>query len=342
VAGAVLVTGASGFVGGALVRHLIESGREVVALSRRAEVAGPAGGPSPRTVGGDVLDPTSLPPAMADCDIVFHVAGMSAACLRDPRPLFRTNVEGTRNVLEAAARAGVRRFVHTSSAATIGEASGAIGAEDTPHRGWFLTAYERSKFEAERLVLEGGPALGLDVVCLNPASVQGPGRAEGTARLLLAAARGRLPVAVDTWLSLVDVDDCARGHALAAERGRPGARYVLCSESFRSVDALRLVASVTGRRMRTVFLPGRAMVAGATVIELAARGVGRTPPICRELATAAVHGHRYDGSRATRDLGLRYVSVEETVRRTLAWFRWERVMPVAGTCGNGPSGGGVR
>jgi dihydroflavonol-4-reductase len=138
------------------------------------------------------------------------------------------------------------------------------------------------------------------------------------------------------------VDDCARGHSLAAEHGRRGARYVLCGASLRSGDALRLVTSVTGRRTRTVFLPGRAMVAGATVVEVAARAVGRTPPMCRELATAAVHGHRYDGSRATRDLGLRYVSVEETVRRTLAWFRSEGLLPSAGTGGNGPSVGSVR
>jgi dihydroflavonol-4-reductase len=342
MAGAALVTGATGFVGGALVRHLVTSGRDVVALSRRGEVAGLPDGPRPRTVRGDVLDADSLAPAMAGCDVVFHVAGMNGACLRDAGPLFRTNVEGTRNVLEAAARAGVSRLVHTSSAATIGEAANAIGTEGTPHRGWFLTAYERSKFDAERLVLERGPPLGLEVVCVNPASVQGPGRTDGTARLLLAAARGRLPLAIDTWLSLVDVDDCARGHVLAAERGEPGERYLLCGGSLPFREALRLVASVTGRRTRTAFIPKGALLAGATVAEVAARPFGRTPPLCREVARAAAHGHRYDGSRATRDLGLQYSTLEETVLQTVAWFRSRGFLPPDRTPENGPRGRGVR
>jgi dihydroflavonol-4-reductase len=252
--------------------------------------------------------------------VVFHAAGLNASCLRDPSPLVRINVEGTRNVLEAAALAGVRRFVHTSSAAAIGEAAGDVGREDTAHRGWFLTAYERSKFQAERLVLERGPELGLEVVCIDPSSVQGPGRATGTARLLLAAARGRLPVAFDAWLSFVDADDCALGHVRAAERGRSGERYILSGASVRVRRALDVLRGVTGRPTRTWFVPVRSVLPAAAVVEAAARAVGRTPPICREVARAGLHGHRYDGSRATRELGLVYTPLAETLRRTVDWF----------------------
>jgi dihydroflavonol-4-reductase len=315
-----LVTGGTGFVGCAVVRALLDRGWDVVALARTEVSAGALAAAGARPARGDVRDPDAIRRAVVGCEAVFHAAGLNASCLPDPAPLFGVNVEGTRNVLEAAARAGVRRLVLTSSAASIGERAGAVGREDTRHRGSFLTAYERSKFDAERLVLERGPALGLEVVCVNPASVQGPGRAEGTARLLLAAARGRLPLAVDAWLSFVDVDDCALGHVLAAESGKPGERYLLCGGSLRVREALGLLEHVTGRRSRTMFVRGRAVLPPAALVELAARALGRTPPICREVVRTGLHGHRYDGSRATRELGLTYTPLEETLRRTLAWF----------------------
>jgi dihydroflavonol-4-reductase len=314
------VTGGTGFVGGAVLRALLEQGWDVVALARTEVSAGALARAGARPALGNVAHPDSIRRAVTGCEVVFHVAGLSASCLPDPSPLHRVNVEGTRNVLEAAARAGARRLVHTSSAAAIGEPAGTVGREDTAHRGWFLTAYERSKFEAERLIFDRGPALGLEVVCVDPASVQGPGRAEGTARLLLAAARGRLPLAVDAWLSFVDIDDCALGHVLAAERGRAGERYILSGGSIRVRQALRLLRGVTGRPSRTWFVPGRALLPAAALVEAAARARGRTPPVCREVVRAGLHGHRYDGSRATRDLGLVYTPLQETLRRTVDWF----------------------
>lgn len=326
------MTGGTGFVGGAVVRTLVEQRWDVVALARTEASAGALARAGTRAALGDVGHPDSIQRAAAGCEAVFHAAGLNASCLPNPSPLFRVNMEGTRNVLEAAARAGVGRFVHTSSAASIGEPAGTVGREDTAHRGWFLTAYERSKFDAERLVLERGPALGLEVVCVDPASVQGPGRADGTARLLLAAARGRLPLAVDAWLSFVDIDDCALGHVRAAERGRAGERYILSGGSIRVREALRLLGGVTGRPSRTWFVPGRAIPPAAALVEVAARAFGRTPPVCREVVRAGLHGHRYDGSRAARELGLVYTPPEETLRRTVAWFA------ARGLLREGPSG----
>jgi dihydroflavonol-4-reductase len=315
-----LVTGGTGFVGGGVLRALVQRGWDVVALSRTEASAGALASAGARPALGDVAEPDAILRAAAGCEVVFHAAGLNASCLRDPTPLVRINVEGTRNVLEAAARAGVRRFVHTSSAAAIGEPAGVVGREDTTHRGWFLTAYERSKFRAERLVLERGPELGLEVVCVDPSSVQGPGRAAGTAGLLLAAARGRLPLAFDAWLSFVDVDDCALGHVRAAELGRPGERYILSGASVRVRRALDVLRGVTGRRSRTWFVPRRSVLPAAAVVEAAARAMGRTPPVCREIVKAGLHGHRYDGSKATRELGLVYTRLEGTLHRTVDWF----------------------
>jgi dihydroflavonol-4-reductase len=320
VPGTALVTGGTGFVGGGVVRALVQRGWDVVALSRTEASAGALARAGARAALGDVAESDAILRAAAGCEVVFHAAGLNASCLRDPTALVRVNVEGTRNVLEATARAGVRRFVHTSSAAAIGEPAGVVGREDTTHRGWFLTAYERSKFQAERLVMERGPELGLDVVCVDPSSVQGPGRATGTARLLLAAARGRLPLAFDAWLSFVDVDDCALGHVRAAELGRPGERYILSGRSLRVRRALDVLQAVTGRAPRTWFAPRRSVLPAAAVVEAAARAMGRTPPVCREVVKAGLHGHRYDGSKATRELGLVYRPLEETLRRTVDWF----------------------
>jgi dihydroflavonol-4-reductase len=199
---------------------------------------------------------------------------------------------------------------------TIGEARGQVADEWTPHRGSYLSWYERTKAESEKIALTRSD---VDVVSVNPSSVQGPGRASGTGRLVLAAARGRLPVMVDTAISIVDIDDCARGHLLAAEKGVPGERYLLSGATMGTREALRILAEVTGRPSRARFIEPRALtLAGAIGGVVARLGVGAG--VCPESARVILHGHRYDGSRATRELGLSYTPVGETLRRAVDWF----------------------
>ena len=170
------------------------------------------------------------------------------------------------------------RVVHTSSAATIGEPEGTIGREDTPHRGWFLSTYERSKTEGERVALETGSQEGVDVISVNPCSVQGPGRAGGTARFLLAFLDGRLKLFVDTHVSLVDIKDCTAGHLLAAERGTPGERYILSGVTFTISEAFALAAEVVGIQRSPRLVPRRAATIAGSVVERAFRLVRRHPP----------------------------------------------------------------
>ena len=205
MAGAALVTGGTGFLGGAIVERLLADGRAVKALARSDDSARALRALGADSVRGDVLDPDLLAAAMRGCEVVYHAAGVNALCFRDPSPLFEVNVRGSRNVVDAAAAAGVRRVVYTSSAATLGEARGTVGTETSPHRGWFLSNYERSKFEAEQTVLTSARETGTELVCVNPASVQGPGRATGSARLLLDYLNGRLKAVVDSTISLVDI-----------------------------------------------------------------------------------------------------------------------------------------
>jgi dihydroflavonol-4-reductase len=249
------------------------------------------------------------------------VAGVNSLCLEDPTPMLRANVDGPPAVVRAAARAGVRRVVHTSSAATIGEPEGSLGREDTPHRGWYLSVYERSKTDGERAVLDAARAEGMEVVCVNPSSVQGPGRAGGTARLLLAFLDGRLKLFVDTNVCIIDIRDCADGHMLAAERGVPGERYILNGMNLSVADALRLAADVAGVERRPRLVPRPLAKGAAALVERAFRLVRRRPPVCGEMVRTLIHGHRYDGSRAERELGLRYTDPRDTVRRTVEWAR---------------------
>jgi dihydroflavonol-4-reductase len=325
--GSVLVTGGTGFLGRALVERLLSAGDQVRALARSDASTKELSALGAEPVPGDVLDLEALEASMRGCDVVYHAAGANAFCLRDPSPLFDVNVRGSRNVVLAAARAGVRRVVYTSSAATLGEASGTIGSEGSPHRGWFLSDYERSKFEAEQAVFATARDTGLDVVSVNPASVQGPGRATGSARLLLDYLNGRLKAVVDSQLSLVDIADCTEGHLLAGARGTPGERYVLSGATLSVRHGLALVAKLLGvdRPVRT--LPPSLALAVATAAEALGRVRRRSPRICRELARTLIHGHAYDGSKATRTLGLHYTPLEETLRRTVDWWVEQRLIP---------------
>jgi dihydroflavonol-4-reductase len=305
------------------VERLIADGRAVRALARSDESARALRELGAEPVRGDVLDAESLRAAMRGSDLVYHVAGVNALCLRDPSPLFGVNVEGSRNVMRAAADAGVPRVVYTSSAATIGEARGTFGSETSPHRGSFLSGYERSKYEAEQAVLSVARETAVEVVCVNPASVQGPGRATGSTKLLLDYLNGRLKVIVDATISLVDIADCTEGHLLAEARGRPGERYLLSGATITVREGIDLLERVTGVHERVRTLPPLVATAGAVAAETAARLRRKSPRLCRDLVRTALHGHAYDGSKATRELGLSYTPLEETIRRTVEWFREE-------------------
>lgn len=316
----VLVTGGTGFVGGAIADALVSQGQPVRVLARSRSAADALRGRGADPVPGDLLDPESLVQAMAGCEVVYHAAGMNAFCLPDSRPMARVNIDGSVNVIAAAARAGVRRVVYTSSAAALGEAPGTVGNEESQHRGWFLSQYERTKYEAEVRVLAEAGERNVDVVCVSPSSVQGPGRLHGTARLLLQYLNGRLKFLVDTRISLLDIADCTAGHLLAAQRGASGRRYVLNGATLTTRELIALVARRTGVRRPVRWLPGSAALAAATVVEGGARVVRRRPPLCREMVRTLLNGHTYDGSRAERELGMRYTPIEETIRTTLRWY----------------------
>jgi dihydroflavonol-4-reductase len=319
----VFVTGGTGVIGSALVGRLLERGDAVVGLARSDAAAQALEARGVTVARGEGYDVEALARGMAGCTYAFNVAGVNALCVEDPRPMERMNVAGAAAAVRAAARAGITRLVHTSSAATIGEPPGTVGTEQTVHRGWYLSTYERTKTEGERAALAAAREVGQDLVLVNPSSVQGPGRAGGTGRFLLAFLDGRLKVFVPTVISLVDIDDCVTGHLLACERGAAGQRYLLNGMTLPIERALALAAEVAGVQARPRLVPQRVATIAAGLLERGFRLARRRPPVCREMVRTLLHGHRYDGSRAERDLGLRYTEPRETIRKTVAWARAE-------------------
>ncbi len=317
----IFLTGGSGLVGGALAKRLVGDGEEVVALARSGEAAGKLEALGARVVRGDVLDEDAMAAGMAGCSLAYHVAGINTMCPTDPAAMFHVNVRGAELAVRAAARAGVKRVVLTSSAATLGEEHGTIGNEDSPHRGSFMSVYEQTKHDGEVAAFAAAQAEGIELVAVNPSSVQGPGRTGGTGKFLLAYMKGKLPVFVDTNLSLVDIDDCVEGHVRAAARGAPGERYVISGEPKTAAEALAIFSRVSGVERTPRFVPGAVAMGAASVVEGVSRVRRRKPPICRAMVRTLLHGHRYDGSKATRDLGLQYTPLEDTLRRTIDWAR---------------------
>ena len=316
-----LITGATGVVGGAVLRHLARQGDDLRALVRSEPGAVQVAALGAEPLWGDITDPGTLTQALEGVDLVYHVAGLNLMCPRRPQRLEEVNVAGAVNVVRTARRAGVRRMVFTSSAAVLGERTGEIGNEDSVHRGSYLSHYDRSKHLGEQAV--AAEAGDLEVVMVNPSSVQGPGRRTGTGKLILDLVNGKLPVMVDTWASIVDIDDCARGHLLAAARGEPGRRYVLNSFSLRIREAVEILQEQLDRPLKVRYLPKPVAYAAAATIEGIWRLRRRRPPFCREIVRTISHGHRYDGGRAVRELGMSYIGPEDFLERLVAWYREE-------------------
>ena len=316
-----LVTGATGYVGGAILDHLVAAGVEVNATVRSPEGAELVRSRGGRPVRASLSEEMALISAMEGNDVVFHAAGVNGFCLPDSREMFESNVAGSVGVIRAALRAGVGKVIYTSSAVTIGEEAGEVGTEEVSHRGWFLSEYEQSKVEAERAVAIEAEDLGVNVVAVNPASVQGPGRVTGTARLLLAFLKGRLRWLPDTRATIVDVDDCARGHLLAADHGAKGARYLLAGATLSTAEMATLLGESAGFSPRIRTLPSFVARGAGAIVGGGYRLAGRQAPICPEMIRTMLHGHAFDGSRAERDLGLEYTPVEETFDRMVAWYR---------------------
>jgi dihydroflavonol-4-reductase len=321
----ILVTGASGFVGSAVARQLVEAGYTVRALVRGASPRAHLGGLDIEFREGDLRDRKSVERASTGVRYVFHVAADYRLWARDRNEIFASNVEGTRNLMEAALTAGVERVIYTSSVATIAvQADGTAADESRPLREeQGIGAYKRSKIAAERLVETMVAERGLPAVIVNPSTPIGPRdvKPTPTGRIIVEAAKGRIPAFINTGLNLVHVDDVASGHLAALRHGRIGERYILGGQDVLFSQMLRDIADLVGRRAARVRLPWRALIPVAIVAEAVANITGREPFATRDGVHMAKHQMFFASTKAERELGYRSRLYTEAIEDAVRWFR---------------------
>lgn len=319
----VLVTGGSGLVGSAIVRALLARGERVRALVRAGCNDANLHGLAVEPAIGNLRDPASLQAAMRGVRAVYHAAADYRLWSLNDRDLFETNVGGTRNILEAARKAGVERFVYTSSVCTLGAAvDGRPADEESPVAACDLVgAYKQSKFEAEA-VAKDFAAKGFPVVIVNPSTPIGPGdiRPTPTGRMILEAVQGRMPAYVNTGLNFVHVDDVAQGHLLAHDHGRPGRTYILGGANLSLRSLLLLIASTIGRPPPRFSLPRQAIYPIAYAAEAFAHVSGKEPFVTVNGLRLAKKLMYFSSARAQAELGYSFRSVREAVRDAVAWF----------------------
>src|SRR5712691_7928911 len=322
--GLCLVTGATGFVGSAVARALLKAGHPVRVLARPKSDRRNLDGLAVGIAEGSFEQPDSLAAAVAGCRYLFHVAADYRLWVPDPAPMFRVNVEGTRELMLAALGAGVERIVYTSSVATLGIVPGGIADEATASRATdMIGPYKLSKFTAEAMVSELILERSLPAVIVNPSTPIGPGdiKPTPTGRLIVEAARGRMPGYVDTGLNIVHVDDVAVGHLLAAKAGRIGRRYILGGENLGLTEILVEISRVTGRRPPPLKIPYMAALAFAA-------GAQALAPLTRREPFATVDGVRmskkkmfFSSARAIDELGNAPRPARQAIADAIAWFK---------------------
>jgi dihydroflavonol-4-reductase len=318
-----LVTGASGFIGWHVARSLTEAGHAVRALVRPGSQVREI---EVEQVTGDLRDPESLQRAAAGCGLIFHVAADYRLWAAHPEELYESNVGGTRNLLEAARKAGVERVVYTSTVGCIGVPQDGIGDESKPVGiADMAGAYKRSKFLAEQTALEFART-GLPVVIVNPTAPVGDHdvKPTPTGKIVLDFLKGDMPAFIDTGLNLVDVRDTAKGHLLAAEKGKPGERYILGCENVTLADMLRRLARLSGRKAPTMRLPYGIAYAAGVASTAWASVTGAEPRVPLDAVRMARKKMFVSHEKAKRELGFEPSAVDGALARAIEWFSRSR------------------
>jgi dihydroflavonol-4-reductase len=321
----VFVTGATGFLGSHVARVLADQGADLRLLVRPTSNLKNLEGLKAETSTGDLRDAASLEKAMSGCDTVFHVAADYRLWVRDPNEMYRSNVAGTRTLLEAARKNGVGRVVYTSSVATIGFTNdGRPADEDSPvSLADMIGHYKRSKFMAEQVALEAGRA-GMHVVTVNPTTPIGEQdvKPTPTGRIVVDFLKRKFPAYVETGLNLVDVRECAHGHVAAFEKGRTGERYILGGEDLTLKQILDKLGQITGLPSPKIKLP-YIFAFAAGVVDEAVTGLllRREPRATVDTVRMGKKKMFASSAKAERELGWKIVPIDGALRRSVEWFR---------------------
>lgn len=318
------VTGATGFIGGNLVRTLLADGHQVRVLVRPNSDQRNLSGLPLELVSGDLANQTILTEHLMGCDVVFHVAALYSLWARDAQMIYRANVTGTENILAAAQEAGVKRFIHTSSVAAVGvPAPGKLGNETTQTTLTELVSdYKKSKYLAEQAALSAVHN-GLDVVVVNPSTPIGAHdvKPTPTGEIILRFLQNRMPAYVHTGLNLIDVEDVARGHVLAWQKGRTGERYILGNRNLTLKELLEMLSAITGKPSPRFAVPHAIPLAAAFVDEMIlARFFGKTPHVSLYSVQMSRKAMYYDTAKAVQELGLPQSPIERALEKAVQWF----------------------
>ncbi|MGP0629923.1 hopanoid-associated sugar epimerase [Nitrospina sp. 32_T5] len=320
-----LVTGTTGFLGSAIARELILSGRAVKVLVRQGSDLRNLSGLDVEVVHGDLRDPDSLARALDKCDTLYHAAAYYSLWSRDRKMVYDINVTGTRNILDAAKQADLKRVVYTSTVGCIGlTQNGTPGNETTPfNEATLCNDYKRSKWEAEQVALEFAKN-GLPVVIVNPSAPVGPRdiKPTPTGKVIQDFLNGNMPAYLDTGLNLIDVRDCARGHLLAEERGEAGERYILGNRNMSLKEILDALSKITGIPAPKVQMPYWVAYTAGWVCDAVSNVITHKPPAVPLGGVKMAKYHMYfDASKAVRELGLPQNPVEQALSDAVHWMR---------------------
>lgn len=319
------VTGATGFLGAHVARALAEQGADLRLLVRQTSDLRNIEGLKADRVTGDLRSAPSLEKAVSGCDVIFHVAADYRLWVKDPEQMYRSNVEGTRALLEAARKNAVQRVVYTSSVATMGfTTNGRVADEDSPvDLADMIGHYKRSKYMAEQVAMEASRG-GQEVVIVNPSTPVGEMdiKPTPTGRIVVDFLKKKFPAYVDTGLNLVDATECARGHILALEKGRRGERYILGGENLTLKQILDRLAAITGLPSPKIKVPYVMALATGVVDELVTgRLRGKEPRATIDAVRMGRKKMFVSSAKAERELGWSIVPVDGALRRAAAWFR---------------------
>jgi dihydroflavonol-4-reductase len=318
------VTGATGFIGGNLVRELLADEHAVRALVRPQSDRRNLAGLPVELVSGDLDNQANLTEQLRGCDVVFHVAALYSLWARDADAIYRANVTGTENLLAAARRVGIKRFVHTSSVAAIGvPAPNTLGTEATQTTlAELVSDYKKSKYLAEQAALNAARA-GLDVVIINPSTPIGAHdvKPTPTGEIILRFLQDRMPAYVHTGLNLIDVEDVARGHILAWQKGRTGERYILGNRNLTLKEMLEMLAKITGKPAPRLAIPHVIPLAVAYLDEMIlARYFSKQPQVSFYSVQMSQKAMYYDATKAMQELGLPQSPIERALEKAVRWF----------------------
>ncbi|MBT3514976.1 MAG: NAD-dependent epimerase/dehydratase family protein [Nitrospina sp.] len=319
-----LVTGSTGFLGSAILRELLDDGREVKVLVRKGTDTANIDGLDLEIAHGDLRDSASLQSALCDCNVLYHTAAYYSLWDRDQQLIYDINVEGTRKILQASKDKGLEKIVYTSTVGCIGLNDDTSPATENTlfDKNTLSNDYKRSKYQAEQVVLEYARS-GLPIVIVNPSTPVGPRdiKPTPTGKIILDFLNRKMPAYLDTGLNLIDVKDCARGHILAEHKGIPGERYILGNQNMSLLEILITLEKITGLKAPSIKMPFWVALGAGWVCELISNHLtGKPPAVPLAGVKMAKYFMYFDSSKAIKKLGLPQKPVEHALRQSVDWF----------------------